>query len=78
MGRILAGADWDKLAKLEAFAVEHGHDMGQLAIAWLLAKPWLCSVIAGARKVEQVTANVAAAGWKLTPEEAKAVDAITA
>ena len=52
--------------------------MGELAIAWLLARPYLTSVIAGARKVEQVTANVAAAGWKLTPEEVSAVDAITA
>jgi aryl-alcohol dehydrogenase-like predicted oxidoreductase len=78
MGRILAGADWDKLNRLERFAIEHGHDMGQLAIAWLLARPWWCSVIAGARKVEQVTANVAAADWKLTPDEVSAVDAIAA
>lgn len=76
--RIFTEANWEKLSKLEAFAVAHGHTVGELAIAWLLAKPWLASVIAGARKVEQVTANVAAAGWRLTAEEVSAVDAITA
>jgi len=68
--------NWDKLAKLEAFASEHGHTMGELAIAWLLSRPWLSTVIAGARKVEQVSANVASAQWKLTPEEIAEVDAI--
>lgn len=76
--RIFTEANWEKLSKLEAFAGERGHTVGELAISWLLAKPCLTSVIAGARKVEQVTANVAAAGWKLTAEEVSAVDAITA
>jgi len=71
-------SNWDKLSKLEAFAKERGHSMGELAIAWLLARPWLASVIAGARKVEQVKANAAASGWKLKAEEVAAVDAITA
>jgi aryl-alcohol dehydrogenase-like predicted oxidoreductase len=57
--------------------VERGHSLGDLAVAWLLARPWLSSVIAGARKVDQVTANVAAAEWKLSPDEVKEVDAIT-
>ena len=78
MKGILNDANFDKLAKLESFAAEHGHSVGELAFAWLLSRPWLASVIAGARKPEQITANVAAAKWKLTAEEAKAVDAITA
>ena len=68
--------NWDKLAKLEAFALERGHTMGELAIAWLLSRPWLATVIAGARKAEQVSANIAAAQWKLTAEETAEVDAI--
>ena len=78
MKRVLDGANWEVLSKLETFAGERGHTVGELAIAWLLAKPWLASVIAGATKVEQVTSNVAAAEWKLTTEEVSAVDAITA
>ncbi len=75
--RIFSETNWDKLTKLEAFAAEHGHTMGELAVAWLLAKPCLSTVIAGARKVEQVSANVAASEWKLTAEEVATIDAIS-
>jgi aryl-alcohol dehydrogenase-like predicted oxidoreductase len=68
--------NWNKLAKLESYAVDHGHTLAELAIAWLLAKPWVSTVIAGARKIEQVTANVAAANWKLTPREITEVEEI--
>ena len=78
MSRILTEVNWEVLSKLETFAGECGHTIGELAIAWLLAKPWLVSVIAGARKVEQVTSNVAAAEWKLTAEEVSAVGDIIA
>lgn len=62
-------ANWGKLAKLEAFAQERGHTVAELAIAWLLAKPYISSVIAGAKKPAQLSANLAAAGWKLSPQE---------
>ncbi len=75
-GNIFAEANWDKLTKLEAFAVERDHTVGELALAWLLAKPWISTVIAGARKIEQVSANVAAGEWKLTVEEVAAVEEI--
>ncbi len=74
---ILTETNWNKLAKLEAFATEHNHTVGELALAWLLAKPWVSTVIAGARKVEQVSANVAAAEWKLTADEVTAVEDIS-
>jgi len=75
--RIFTDANWDKLAKLEAFAAERGHTVGELAIAWLLARPWISTVIAGARKIEQVSANVTAGEWKLTTEEVAEVDSIS-
>ncbi len=75
--RMLSDASWDKLKKLETFATERGHKVGELAIAWLLARPWLSTVIAGARTPEQVSANMSAANWKLTTGEVAAVDAIT-
>ena len=67
--QILSEANFDRLEKMEAFAEEHGHSMGELAIAWLLSHPWLSSVIAGATKPEQVTANTTASNWKLTTQE---------
>ena len=61
---------------LTAFAEEHGRTMTELAFAWLLAHPAVCSVIAGAMTTEQVATNAAAADWELTIEERDAVDAI--
>ena len=66
---ILTDANFDKLSKLEAFAKERGHSVGELAIAWLLFHPWLSSVIAGAMNREQLSTNIAAADWKLTAED---------
>lgn len=74
---IFTEENWNKLSKLETFATEHGHKVGELAIAWLLAKPWISTVIVGARNLEQVSTNVTATEWKLTAEEAAAVDAIS-
>lgn len=71
---ILTEANRDKLEKLRAFATEHGHSLGELAIAWLLSHPWLSSVIAGATTPEQLSANIAAAGWRLTAQEMAQLD----
>jgi len=73
---ILTNANFNKLAKLESFAKERGHSVGELAIAWLLSHPWLSSVIAGAMNTEQLSANAAAAGWKLTMEDIAQLDKI--
>lgn len=74
---VLNEANWSKLAKLEAFASERGHTVGELAIAWLLSKPYVSTVIAGAKKPEQVSANIAAGKWKLTAQEVAKIDDIT-
>ncbi len=66
---IMTDANFDKLAKLEAFAGERGHSVGELAISWLLSHSWLGSVIAGAMNGEQLSANVAAAQWKMTSQD---------
>jgi aryl-alcohol dehydrogenase-like predicted oxidoreductase len=78
MSRTLDQANWPVLTRLEAFARERSHTMGELAIAWLLSKPWLSSVIAGAHTPDQVKANVAAGAWRLTAEDVAAVESITA
>jgi aryl-alcohol dehydrogenase-like predicted oxidoreductase len=50
--------------------------LNELAEAWLLACPEVCSVITGATKVEQVLSNAKAADWVLTDGELKEVRAI--
>jgi len=71
-------ANWNIVEQLEAFCGQKGHKLLDLALSWLLAKPPVSSVIAGATKPEQVEQNVAAAGWALTPDEVAEVDRITA
>lgn len=66
------------IGRLAAFARDRGHTIGDLAIAWLLSHPAVCSVIAGATSPEQVTANVAAGEWTLTTDDLKAIDQILA
>lgn len=69
--------NFDIVAKLQKFAEARGKAVGDLAIAWLLRKPVVGSVIAGATRPEQVIANARGADWKLTPEEIKEIDAIS-
>jgi aryl-alcohol dehydrogenase-like predicted oxidoreductase len=73
---ILSEKNFTRLKKWTSFAREQGHTMTELAIGWLLAKPVVSTVIAGARDIGQLEANVAAAGWKLTSAEVAEIDAI--
>jgi aryl-alcohol dehydrogenase-like predicted oxidoreductase len=66
----------DTVEALTRYAEKHGHSVLELAIAWLLAKPAVASVIAGATKPEQVWANAKAAAWVLATGEVAEVDAI--
>jgi aryl-alcohol dehydrogenase-like predicted oxidoreductase len=68
-GREVSDSTWDRLEALERFAASHGHAFLDLAVGALLAQPAIPSVIAGATSAEQVRANVAAAGWRLTAAE---------
>ena len=72
--RVLTDQNFAVLERLEGFAQARGHTMGELAIAWLLARPAVSTVIAGATRPEQVTANAKAGEWHLTPEEMQEVD----
>lgn len=60
--------------KLEKFARERGHSLLELAICWLLARPQVASVIAGATRPEQVEENVKAASWTLSSEDLAEID----
>lgn len=75
---IFTDDNWDRLTRLKAFAEKRGHTVAELAIAWLLAKPWTTSVIAGARTPEQLSANLPAMEWQLTDAEMAQIDAIAA
>jgi aryl-alcohol dehydrogenase-like predicted oxidoreductase len=74
----LTDENFDVIDSLSAWAQDHGHTVLDLAIAWLAAKPYIGSVIAGATKPVQVTANAAAGEWELSAAEVAEVDALAA
>jgi len=69
VAEVMTDATFDRIDALTRFAAERGHTPLELAFAWLLAKPAVVSVIAGATRPEQVAANVAAAGWRLDDQD---------
>jgi aryl-alcohol dehydrogenase-like predicted oxidoreductase len=72
----LSDENLDRVERLATFAESRGHTLLELAFAWLLAHPEVASVIAGATSPEQVRANAAAAGWRLSAEDLAEVDRI--
>ncbi|MGN6147975.1 MAG: aldo/keto reductase [Rhizomicrobium sp.] len=75
--RFMTEDNWKIVDALQAFCDARGHTLLELAFSWLLSRPVLSSVIAGATKPDQVAANVSAAGWKLSADELAEVDKIT-
>jgi aryl-alcohol dehydrogenase-like predicted oxidoreductase len=68
--RSMTERNFDLVDALSAFAAEHGHEVLDLAFAWLLSQPVITSVIAGATTAEQVAGNVqAAAEWRLSADD---------
>ena len=65
----LTDANFDKLDALRSFADSRGRTLHDLAFSWLLSRKQIPSVIAGATTPEQVSANAATVGWKLSEEE---------
>ena len=51
--------------------------MVHVALAWLLHKPAVTSVLAGARNAKQVQSNIAAANLSLSQETIDRLDAVT-
>jgi aryl-alcohol dehydrogenase-like predicted oxidoreductase len=75
--RFLSDANYRIVERLDAFCAARGRTLLQLAFGWLLAKPAVASVIAGASTAAQLAQNANAVGWELTANEIAEVDRIT-
>jgi 1-deoxyxylulose-5-phosphate synthase len=64
------------VGRLIAWAKDFGRGVNELAEAWLLAQPSVCSVITGAKNVEQLSSNVKASDWNLTADQLQQVNKI--
>lgn len=63
---------------LDAVAAETGKTVPQVALAWLLSRPSVSTVIIGARNEQQLRDNLGAIGWTLTKEQIASLDAASA
>jgi aryl-alcohol dehydrogenase-like predicted oxidoreductase len=66
---------WDVVDAVRAVADGRGVSMAQVALAWLVDRPAVTSVILGARTTSQLDDNLAAAGLHLSAEETARLDA---
>jgi aryl-alcohol dehydrogenase-like predicted oxidoreductase len=69
---------YDVVDALVEVAEGHGVSAAQAALAWLLGRPGVSSVIIGARTDEQLADNLAAAELRLTDDERARLDAVSA
>jgi len=72
----MTDANYVKIEELTGWARARGRGMNELAEAWLLAQPQVCSVISGATRLEHVLSNAKAADWALTAEEVQEINTI--
>ncbi len=69
---------WSKaqqfLNKLKEIAGGYGRPLSQLALNYLAQKPYVSSVIVGAKRSGQIEENVGATEWKLTEADLERID----
>ena len=66
---------WDVVDAVREVATVHDAPMSNVALAWLLQRPAMTSVILGARTTGQLTENLRAVDVELSPEEVARLDA---
>jgi aryl-alcohol dehydrogenase-like predicted oxidoreductase len=75
--KYITESNFDVAERLGEFAAVRGRTLTELAFSWLAARPFVSSIIPGATKPAQVEENVAAIGWRLTPEELAEIDQLS-
>ncbi len=68
----------ERVKKLNALAGDLGLTMPQLALAWILRRPEISSVIVGASRPEQLEENVKASGVRLSDDVLEEIERILA
>ena len=68
---------WTCIEAMREVGDAHGVTVARVALAWLLAKPAVMSIIIGAKTLEQLDDNLAAVDLTLTPEEMARLDEVS-
>jgi aryl-alcohol dehydrogenase-like predicted oxidoreductase len=69
---------WKCVDAMRAIADAHNVSVARVALAYVLAKSFVTSVIIGAKTLEQLADNLEAAKLALTADEMRALDAVSA
>jgi aryl-alcohol dehydrogenase-like predicted oxidoreductase len=69
---------WNILDVIAPIAKSHNCSAARVSLAWLLAKPFVTSIIIGAKRLEQLHDNLASVDLTLTHDEIKQLDEISA
>jgi aryl-alcohol dehydrogenase-like predicted oxidoreductase len=69
---------WRILDVMRPIAEAHGCSPARIALAWLLTKPVVTSVIIGAKRRDQLDDNIAAVDVALSADQIKALDDVSA
>ena len=78
-GRYLSESKLEKVRKLNEIAQDRGQSLAQMAIAWVMRRPEVTSVLIGASRTSQLDDNVAVlTHHDFTQDELDAIDAILA
>jgi aryl-alcohol dehydrogenase-like predicted oxidoreductase len=70
-------ADYAVIDSLKAIADDLGVSVATVALAWVRSRPGVASTLIGARRMDQMTANLAALDVTLTAEQVAALDAVS-
>ena len=68
---------YDVIEEIVAIAEDRGVSGAQVALAWLLGRPGVTSLIIGGRNEKQFADNIAAADFKLSAEERARLDKVS-
>ncbi|MFK3799039.1 aldo/keto reductase [Pseudomonas sp. NPDC088444] len=68
---------WDVIDVLKPLAEAHGCSPARIALAWLLAKPVVTSIVVGAKRLDQLEDNLAAIDIELSQDEIARLDAVS-
>ncbi|MDE1992753.1 MAG: aldo/keto reductase [Rhizobiaceae bacterium] len=69
---------WACVAVMREVAEKHGASVATVALAWILAKPFVTSIIIGAKRLDQLDQNLAAVKLKLDADDLAKLDEVSA
>jgi 1-deoxyxylulose-5-phosphate synthase len=68
--------DFDAVERLKQIAADHGKGLAEFALAWVLNKKGITSIVCGASSMAQLEQNLGAVGVRLSDEETAQCDEV--